>query len=173
METAGNRNLQTRTYKQEIQLIQVARIGQAGRRASIDAGAFGLAARWMRRWVNWGCTLMRTLKGELNRLISSLTVGTWRSLRMTEFDTYQGASIIFRKTLDWNVLIFQCLNWMLYPRVECRMSKWVWVLTYFLNACSVVARETACPQSCSPAMVVELSPAYTAVTWQWVYMSHY
>jgi hypothetical protein len=28
-ETAGNRNLQTRTYKQEIQLIQVARIGQA------------------------------------------------------------------------------------------------------------------------------------------------
>jgi hypothetical protein len=31
VETAGNRNLQTRTYKQEIQLIQVARIGQAGR----------------------------------------------------------------------------------------------------------------------------------------------
>jgi hypothetical protein len=34
----GNRNLQTRTYKQEIQLIQVARILQAGRGASIDAG---------------------------------------------------------------------------------------------------------------------------------------
>jgi hypothetical protein len=45
METAGNRNLQTRTYKQEIQLIQAAKIGQAGRGASIDAGAFGLAAR--------------------------------------------------------------------------------------------------------------------------------
>jgi hypothetical protein len=45
VETAGNRNLQTRTYKLEIQLIQVARIGQAGREASIDAGAFGLAAR--------------------------------------------------------------------------------------------------------------------------------
>jgi hypothetical protein len=28
VETAGNRNLQTRTYKQEIQLIQVSRIGQ-------------------------------------------------------------------------------------------------------------------------------------------------
>jgi hypothetical protein len=36
-KTAGNSNSQTRTYKQEIQLIQVARIGQAG--------AFGLAAR--------------------------------------------------------------------------------------------------------------------------------
>jgi hypothetical protein len=45
METAGNRNVQTRTYKQETELIQVARIGQAGREASIDAGAFGLAAR--------------------------------------------------------------------------------------------------------------------------------
>jgi hypothetical protein len=45
VETAGNRLLQSRTYKQEIQLIQVARIGQAGRGASIDAGAFGLAAR--------------------------------------------------------------------------------------------------------------------------------
>jgi hypothetical protein len=41
----GNRNLKTRTYKQEIQLIQVVRIGQAGRGASIDEGAFGLAAR--------------------------------------------------------------------------------------------------------------------------------
>jgi hypothetical protein len=38
VETAGNRNLQTITYKQEIQLIQVAKIGQAGRGASIDAG---------------------------------------------------------------------------------------------------------------------------------------
>jgi hypothetical protein len=34
------------------QLIQVARIGQAGRGASIDAGAFGLAARWVRRWAH-------------------------------------------------------------------------------------------------------------------------
>jgi hypothetical protein len=41
------------TYKQEIQLIQVARIWEAGRGASIDAGAFGLAARWVRRWVHW------------------------------------------------------------------------------------------------------------------------
>jgi hypothetical protein len=45
VETAGNRNVQTRTYKQEIQLIEVGRIGQAVRGASIDAGAFGLAAR--------------------------------------------------------------------------------------------------------------------------------
>jgi hypothetical protein len=45
VETAGNRNLQTRTYKQEVQLIHVARIGQAGRGASIDIGAFGLVAR--------------------------------------------------------------------------------------------------------------------------------
>jgi hypothetical protein len=39
-------------------------------------------------------------------------------------------------------------------------------------ACSVVAGET-CPQSCSLAMTVVLSPVYTAVTWQWVYMSQY
>jgi hypothetical protein len=45
VDTAGNRNLETRTYKQELQLIQVARIGQAGRVSSIDAGACGLAAR--------------------------------------------------------------------------------------------------------------------------------
>jgi hypothetical protein len=45
VETAGNRNLQNRTYKQEIQLIQVATIGQAGRGASIDAGGFELAAQ--------------------------------------------------------------------------------------------------------------------------------
>jgi hypothetical protein len=54
VETAGNRNLQTRTYKQELQLIQVARIWQAGRGVSIDASAFGLAVRWVRRWVHWG-----------------------------------------------------------------------------------------------------------------------
>jgi hypothetical protein len=45
VERAGNRNLQSRTYKQEIQLIQVARIWQAGRGASMDAGSFGLAVR--------------------------------------------------------------------------------------------------------------------------------
>jgi hypothetical protein len=50
-ETAGNRNLQTTTYKQKIQLIQVARIWQTGRGASIDTGAFGLAARWVS--VHW------------------------------------------------------------------------------------------------------------------------
>jgi hypothetical protein len=30
-----------------------------------------------------------------------------------------------------------------------------------------------CPQSCSLATDVLLSPVYTAVTWQWVYMSHH
>jgi hypothetical protein len=38
--------------------------------------------------------------------------------------------------------------------------------------CSLVAAET-CPQSCSLAMAVILSPDYTAVTWQWVYMPQY
>jgi hypothetical protein len=52
-ETGGQRGKET--YKQEIQLIQVARIGQAGRGASIDAGAFSEATSSMR------CTLMRTL----------------------------------------------------------------------------------------------------------------
>jgi hypothetical protein len=34
-----------------MQLIQAARIWQADRGASIDTSAFGLAARWVRRWV--------------------------------------------------------------------------------------------------------------------------
>jgi hypothetical protein len=34
--------------------VQVAIIGQAGRVASIDAGACGLAARRVRQWVHWG-----------------------------------------------------------------------------------------------------------------------
>jgi hypothetical protein len=38
--------------------------------------------------------------------------------------------------------------------------------------CSLVAEEM-CPQSCSLAMVVVLSPVYTAVNWQWVCMSQY
>jgi hypothetical protein len=48
-----------------------------------------------------GCTLMRTSQWELNRLISSFTVGIRRSLRMTEFGTYQGAFTISRMTMDW------------------------------------------------------------------------
>jgi hypothetical protein len=39
-------------------------------------------------------------------------------------------------------------------------------------ACFLVAGET-CPQSCSLPMAVVLSPVYTAVTWQWVYISQY
>jgi hypothetical protein len=39
-------------------------------------------------------------------------------------------------------------------------------------ACSLVAGET-CPQSCSLAKSVVLSPVYTAVTRQWVYMLQY
>jgi hypothetical protein len=53
---AGNRHLPTRPYKQEIQIIQGARIGQAGRGASIDAG--GSVSEAMS---SLGCTLMRTL----------------------------------------------------------------------------------------------------------------
>jgi hypothetical protein len=40
-------------------------------------------------------------------------------------------------------------------------------------ACSVVAGETTCPQSCSLTMALVLSPVYVAVTWKWVYMSRY
>jgi hypothetical protein len=38
-------------------------------------------------------------------------------------------------------------------------------------ACSLVAGETTCSQSCSLATAVVLSPVYTAVAWQSVYMS--
>jgi hypothetical protein len=40
-------------------------------------------------------------------------------------------------------------------------------------ACSLVAGATTCPQRCSLATAVVLSPVYIAVTWQWVYMSQY
>jgi hypothetical protein len=43
----------------------------------------------------------------------------------------------------------------------------------FIIACSLVARERTCPQSCSLATAVVLSPVYTAVAWQWVSMSQY
>jgi hypothetical protein len=38
---------------------------------------------------------------------------------------------------------------------------------------SLVTGETTCPQSCSLASPVILSPVYAAVTWQWLYISHY
>jgi hypothetical protein len=38
----------------------------------------------------------------VRRRISSLTVGQLRSLQMSEFGTYHGASTIMPKTLDWN-----------------------------------------------------------------------
>jgi hypothetical protein len=40
-------------------------------------------------------------------------------------------------------------------------------IAYFL-----VAREM-CPQACSLAVAVELSPVYTGVTWKWVYITQY
>jgi hypothetical protein len=39
-------------------------------------------------------------------------------------------------------------------------------------AWSLVAGGT-CPQGCSLATAVLLSPVYTAVTWQWIDMPHY
>jgi hypothetical protein len=36
---------------------------------------------------------------------------------------------------------------------------------------SLLAGETTCPQSCSLATAVLLSPVYISATWQWVYVS--
>jgi hypothetical protein len=44
--------------------------------------------------------------------------------------------------------------------------------TSSIISCHLVAGETS-PQSCFPATAVLLPPVYTAVTWQWVYMSQY
>jgi hypothetical protein len=49
----------------------------------------------------FGCPLTQALYWELYRRISSLTVGESRSLWKTVFGTYQGASTIMRKALDW------------------------------------------------------------------------
>jgi hypothetical protein len=35
------------------------------------------------------------------KAVSSLTVGVWRSLRITVFGTNQNASAILRKTFEW------------------------------------------------------------------------
>jgi hypothetical protein len=43
---------------------------------------------------------MSTLLGAV-RQISYLTVGIWRSLQITVFGTYQGASTIMRKAFEW------------------------------------------------------------------------
>jgi hypothetical protein len=124
VETAENRNFQTRTYKQETQLIQVARIWQTGHGASIDAGAFGLAARWVRRWVHWGVQWCEHCNGSwigwfrLWLLVFEGHYG-WRNLIRT-----RGHPLLVARLRIENVLKFQCLNWMLYPRVECRMSRW-------------------------------------------------
>jgi hypothetical protein len=40
-------------------------------------------------------------------------------------------------------------------------------------ACFLVAGKTVCPQRCFLTTAVVLSLVYTAVTWQWVYMSQY
>jgi hypothetical protein len=51
-------------------------------------------------WVVWVCAEASSV------LIAvaadcSLAVGVWRSLRITAFGTYQGASAIMRKAFDW------------------------------------------------------------------------
>jgi hypothetical protein len=94
VETAGNRNLQTRTYEQEIQLIQVARIGEAGRGASIDAGAFGLAARWVRRWVHWGVHWCEHCNGSWLDWFEG-HYGWWNLI------CTRGHPLLVAKTLDW------------------------------------------------------------------------
>jgi hypothetical protein len=43
----------------------------------------------------------------------------------------------------------------------------------YISACSLVAGETTCPQSCFLATAVVMPPLYTTVAWQWVYMSQY
>jgi hypothetical protein len=50
---------------------------------------------------SFGCTMRRAPYRELQRRITSLTVGTWRSLRITVFGTYKGASTIMGKVFDW------------------------------------------------------------------------
>jgi hypothetical protein len=58
-----------------------------------------------------------------------------------------------------------------------KLSQFQWICTKgtekfsSIITCSLVSGETTCPQSCSLATAVVLSPIYTAVTWQWVFMS--
>jgi hypothetical protein len=44
---------------------------------------------------------------------------------------------------------------------------------HWIIVCFLVTGDTTCQQNCSLATAVVLSPVYTAVTWQWVYMSQY
>jgi hypothetical protein len=63
----------------------------------------------------------------------------------------------------------------------CRNGSWSSLYSFGMDrtentatiiASSFVAGET-CPQNCSLATAVVLSPVYTAVTWQWVCMQQY
>jgi hypothetical protein len=141
VETAGKGSLQTRTYKQEIQLIQVARIGQAGRGASIDAGACGLVARRMRRWVHWGVHWCEHCNGSwIGRFLLWLLVFEghcgWRNLIRT-----RGHPLLVARLWIENVLKFQRFNWMLYSRVECRRIP---VDKYFVTHQKVSCRTFRC-----------------------------
>jgi hypothetical protein len=60
--------------------------------------------------------------GFKKKKISSLTIGVWRSLGITVFSTYQGASTVMRKFSIGRVLRFLCLKWKPYPRVVFRKS---------------------------------------------------
>jgi hypothetical protein len=59
--------------------------------------------------------------------ISSLTAGGWRSLRITVFGTYQGASNIVRNAFDWkrsriSVLEVEGVPWNCIPYVQIGLS---------------------------------------------------
>jgi hypothetical protein len=71
----------------------------------------------------FGCALRRALYWELQQQISSLTVGVWRSLRITVFGMFQGASTIIRKALIGSVLGFLCWKWKLYYSLKWLLPK--------------------------------------------------
>jgi hypothetical protein len=79
---------------------------------------------------SFGCAMRRALYCELKRQIPSLTVGIWRSIQITVFGTYQGASTIMRMVFDWKR-----------PRISMLEVK-------------------AVPQSCIPYVQIGLSMAY-------------
>jgi hypothetical protein len=64
------------------------------------------------------------------------------------------------------------LNWTTSPRymAPARISQKI----YFPSLRVIsLSGKTTCPQNCTLAMTVLLSPVYTAVTWQWIYMLRY
>jgi hypothetical protein len=128
---------------------------------------------WIGNRIYWALKhLVTTLHRSLShRLVFSVTVFT--ALFGNVFQQWTFLCFRAHDPAGWrpshtNLLFFSLLS-QDYPVMAAGRTE----STASIIACSLVARGTMCPQSCSLATAVVLSPVYTALTWQCIYMPQY